>query len=199
MVAGVKRLAAGLALRRRVASAIRAPVARRPADRRAAQPGPGLGRLRLSRPPSAARSSSSTTPPCRRWAATTAARCCSWGSAPASAPPLIVDGVLEPLELGSPPLQERRPTKTMSASRGWSASARRSGASTCGCRRAPGRRPRARRGGDRRRQRAGAEGTAAAAAAPATTPTPSSAASGCGMETRPPSRAASPRARKRSR
>ena len=49
--------------------------------------GPGLGRIRLSEPPSDARSRSSTTPRCRRWAATRAARCSSSAWEPVSARP----------------------------------------------------------------------------------------------------------------
>ena len=45
----------------------------------------------------------STTRPCRPWGATRAASCCSWAWEPASARPLVVDGIVEPMELAHLP------------------------------------------------------------------------------------------------
>ena len=74
----------------------------------AGQPRRRAGSASTSPRPSASPSRSSTTPPCRRWAATRAAACSSSAWAPAWARPLIVDGVIAPMELGHLPYRKGR-------------------------------------------------------------------------------------------
>ena len=71
--------------------------------RRAAQPRPGLGGFRLRRAHSASRCASSTTPPCRRLAATRGGRMLFLGLGTGLGVTLIIDGVVEPTELGHMP------------------------------------------------------------------------------------------------
>ena len=46
------------------------------------------------------------TRPCKRWEATAAARCCFWAWEPVWVPRLIVDGIVEPMELGHLPYKK---------------------------------------------------------------------------------------------
>ena len=102
---GVKSSSPGLEVRRRVDRLSRAG-APRPPDRGAAQSRRGLGRIRLSRAHSGGPSRSSTTPPCRRWGATRAGTMLFLGLGTGLGSTLIVDGIVEPMELGHLPYKK---------------------------------------------------------------------------------------------